>query len=159
MRSSNEVNDSTEKVSSVRVISVIAVRSFRRRMFEMPSMKATYAAPSRDMSALCTCATRERYSAADLLKRELTIHITRTAMAMIRKASTITRGWAMSKAGCTCEMIIQISSTSAASPRSCRRMSAAAKNRRSPKKAAGTTRARKKTIPLITSLRVSRISG
>ena len=37
-------------------------------------------------------------------------------MVMIRNASTITSGWAMSKAGCTCEMIIQISSTSSRQP-------------------------------------------
>ena len=80
-------------------------------------------------------------------------------MAMMAKARRMIAGWAMSKAGCTWEMAAQTIAMIRAKPDSCQRMSAAAKTRRSPKKAAGSTRARKNTSPLMTSFSVAITSG
>ena len=147
-------------VSRTRVVRVKEVRILRRRILEMPNIKAAWEALTRLMSVLYVpIACRLLCSIMVRLNRLRIRNNTKKAIAMIAKANRIINGWAILKAGCTCEIRIQITNSRNPNPPICQRMSGNANNNRSPKKAAGITKAKKKISPLITSFWVLRTSG
>ena len=85
--------------------------------------------------------------------------MTKTAMTITMRARSTITGWASSKAGCTWARIIQMTSMITVNQAIWRRMSGAAKSRRSAKNAAGTSRATKNTRPRMMSSWVPRTSG
>ena len=97
-RLSYEAKESTVNVSNTKVVKVRPVRSLRRRILDMPSMNAAWATLKRRIS---TWWIRSPRSFIKLLKRLMMRTRTRLAMAMMAKASKMTSGWAMAKAGCT----------------------------------------------------------
>ena len=87
-----EVKESTVKVSSKSVEKVSTVRVLRRFMLEIPSWKAVSEAEERLTSVSWITATSVRSFFICSLKRPEMIDITRTASAMMMKASRMTKG-------------------------------------------------------------------
>ena len=141
------MNESTVKVSSIRVTNVNAVRSLRRFMLEIPSWKAASEAPERFTSVWWMTATSVRSCLMLSLKRPLTITMTNTAMVPMMKANRMPKGLEISNAGWTMERMTQMAMKMPTKPKIWFLIVAAVISKRSAKNAHGMSSARKKTMP------------